>query len=85
MKRINVLFTGGLDSSYTMMYFSKFEVELQPYYLKDNRPSEQYELKAIDSIIEDIRKNPDTRAEVRDLITKPTYEIKPDKEMNIRQ
>ncbi len=81
MKRINVLFTGGLDSSYTMMYFSKFDVELQPYYLRDNRPSEQYELRAIDSIMEDIKKNPDTKAMVKSLITKPTYEIKPDKEI----
>ncbi len=81
LKRINVLFTGGLDSSYTMMYFSKFPVEIQPYYLLDNRPSEQYELKAIDSIIKDIRENPDTKAEVKDLITKPTYGIKPDPEI----
>jgi len=80
-KRINVLFTGGLDSTYTMMYFSKFPVEIQPYYLKDNRPSESYELKAVDSIIDDIRKKADTKAEILDLITKPTYEIAPDPEI----
>ncbi len=80
-KTINVLFTGGLDSSYTMMYFSRFPVEIQPYYLRDNRPSEQYELKAIKSIIDDIRLNPGTKANVRELITKPTYEIKPDSEI----
>ena len=79
--RINVLFTGGLDSSYTMMYFSKFPVEIQPFYLKDNRPSEGYELKAIKDIITDIRKNPDTRANIRELVSKPTYAIKPDREI----
>ncbi len=81
LDRINVLFTGGLDSSYTMMYFSKFPVEIQPYYLKDNRPSESYELKAIKDIITDIRKKPDTRANIRELFTKPTYAIKPDREI----
>ncbi len=80
-KRINILFTGGLDSSYTMMYFSQFPVEIQPYYLKDNRPSESYELKAINDIITDIRKNPLTKGNIRELITKPTYAIKPDKEI----
>ncbi|MCR4591441.1 MAG: hypothetical protein K5668_11560 [Lachnospiraceae bacterium] len=81
LSRVNVLFTGGLDSSYTMMYFSRFPVEIQPYYLKDNRPSESYELKAINDIITDIRKNPETKANIRELITKPTYAIKPDKEI----
>lgn len=78
MKRVNILYTGGLDSSYTMMYFSKFPVEIQPYYLKDHRKSEEYELRAIHSIIEDIKNNPGTKATVNDLITKPVYEIKPD-------
>lgn len=81
MKTINILFTGGLDSSYTMIYFSRFHVEIQPYYLKDHRPSEEFELRAIRSIIEDIRKNPDTKANVRELITKPTYAIMPDPEI----
>ncbi len=78
MKRINVLYTGGLDSSYTMMYFSRFPVRIQPYYLRDNRPSEEYELNAIREIIADIRKNPGTKAVVNDPILEYTYNIKPD-------
>ncbi|MBO6132890.1 MAG: hypothetical protein J6P05_00960 [Lachnospiraceae bacterium] len=75
MRTVNVLFTGGVDSSFTMMYYSKFPVILQPYYLRDYRMSEPYELRAIHRILKDIRKNPGTKAEVRNLIAPPTYAL----------
>ena len=82
MRVINILLTGGLDSSYSIMYFSKFPVEIHPYYLKDHRKSEEYEIRAAKNIIEDIRKNKDTKAKVLDLETYPTYMIKPDRKIS---
>ncbi len=75
MRVIHMFFTGGLDSSFTLMYYSRFPVEIRPYYLRDNRPSEKYELRAIRRIMRDVRKNPGTKARIRKLVTRPSYEI----------
>lgn len=83
MERINCLWTGGLDSTYTVAYFSRFEVEIQPYYLLDkHRDSQKYELKAIEEITEILRADKDTKAKILPLITYPVEDIKKDTEIN---
>ena len=83
MERINCLWTGGLDSTYTVAYFSRFEVEIQPYYLLDkHRDSQKYELKAIEEITEILRADKETKAKILPLITYPVEDIKKDTEIN---
>lgn len=57
---ISVLWTGGLDSSYRMVQLSRRHVRVQPYYLSDNRRSEQQELNSIAEVTRDIQEHPDT-------------------------
>lgn len=38
---INVLWTGGYDSSFRMVQLSKSNVMIQPYYLSDKRKCEK--------------------------------------------
>lgn len=38
---INVLWTGGYDSSFRIVQLSKNKVTIQPYYLSDNRKCEK--------------------------------------------
>ena len=82
MERINCLWTGGLDSTYTVAYFSRFEVEIQPYYLLDkHRESQKYELNAIKEISNILRADKNTKATILPVITKPIEEIKKDAEI----
>lgn len=76
---VNILWTGGFDSSYRMVQLSQHEVNVQPYYLTDNRRSEQNELKAIAAITEDIEKRPDTKCKILPLIKFKVSDIEPDK------
>lgn len=82
MERINCLWTGGLDSTYTVAYFSRFEVEIQPYYILDkHRDSQKYELKAISEISNIIRMHKDTKAKILPIITAKVEDIAPDAEI----
>ena len=83
MKRIvNILWTGGLDSTCRIAELSKFDVLVQPYYVIDyTRGSIKEELNAIKDISEIIRKNSETRCELRDIITIKLESIKEDKEI----
>jgi hypothetical protein len=78
---INILWTGGFDSSYRMVQLSKHNVTIQPYYLCDNRRSEKLELKAISSITGDIQKHPETKCTILPLITFKVKDIEPDNEI----
>lgn len=63
MKRqINILWTGGLDSTYRVLELSREDVIIQPYYLASVNPSTQYELKAIAELIGAILDRPETKA-----------------------
>jgi 7-cyano-7-deazaguanine synthase in queuosine biosynthesis len=75
MKRVNILWTGGWDSTYRVLSLIDKHVSIQPYYLKDNRKSEELELKAIETITEDIRNHPHSKCEVLELITMNVSEV----------
>lgn len=68
MKKVNILWTGGWDSTYRVLSLMNKPVSIQPYYLKGKRKTEDRELKAIETITEDIRNHPSTKCELLDLI-----------------
>lgn len=77
-KVVNVLWTGGYDSSYRMVELSRKNVSIQPFYIDDGRKSRDKELNAIKEITRDIEKHPDTKCTILPLIIKKHSNIKPD-------
>ena len=49
---INILWTGGLDSTFRICDLSRFDVTVQPYYIVESRASEKYERRAMETIAE---------------------------------
>lgn len=78
---VNVLWTGGFDSSFRMVQLSKEDVVIQPYYLSDNRSSEINELRAIEQITSDILSNPDTKSKILPLKVYSVSEVKENQEI----
>ena len=68
---VNVLWTGGWDSTFRILQLSTKDIIIQPHYLIDdidNRLSKNFELDAIRSITEEIRNLASTQCTIRDLI-----------------
>lgn len=65
---VEILWTGGYDSSFRIVQLSRLDIDIQPYYLSDNRKSEQNELKAILDITDALQKHPQTKCIFRPLI-----------------
>lgn len=62
---VRILWTGGWDSTYRMVELSQMQTKVLPIYcFGDDRPSEQYERKAMDSILTALRKRAETKAEL---------------------
>lgn len=79
---VNILWTGGLDSSFRVIELSQMEVIIQPYYIIDPvRSSLHYELKAIETISNIIRKHPKTKAQLLNLKKIYIKDINPDKDI----
>lgn len=78
---VNVLWTGGLDSSFRMIQLSRHDVRVQPYYVSDDRESEPFELEAIRRITEDILAHPGTVFTLLPLIVLKRRQIEPDTEI----
>ena len=76
---VNILWTGGFNSSYRVVQLSKSKVTIQPYYVSDNRRSERNELKAIADVTADIESHPDTKCTILPLIVIHVDNIEPDK------
>lgn len=71
---VNILWTGGWDSTFRIVQLSAMDVIVQPYYLLCGRNSERYELGAIAKISEMIRSRSSTVCTLRDVITVPINE-----------
>lgn len=83
MRTVNILWTGGLDSSYRVAELSKMECIIQPYYiLAAERLSYKYELSAIRSITSIIRKHPDTKAVLNDVIVVDEKTLAPSEDIH---
>ncbi len=81
-KTVEILWTGGYDSSFRMCQLSRKDVIIQPYYLSDNnRKCEENELNAIRTITEKLRNDKETIAEIKDYIYVPIRERKQDSEV----
>ncbi len=69
MRRVNVFWTGGLDSSFRMMQLSRMDVEIQPIYLSDaDSGKTRHERNAMAQITDDLKTNPQTKATILPLI-----------------
>lgn len=64
---VSIFWTGGYDSTFRVCQLSRKNVIITPYYLSDNRASEQMELKAIDLIRDKLINNPNTIAAINPL------------------
>ena len=80
-KTINVLWTGGLDSTCRIAQLSQMDnINIQPYYIIDkNRGSVIYEINAMKNITEIIRQHPNTKAILNNVITIKLEDIKRNK------
>ncbi len=81
MDRYNIMWTGGLDSTYTMIVYSHYDIEIQPYYLRHGRKSEKYEFKAMEEIREELLNNEKTKAKILPLIVIGEEDIPSDSEV----
>lgn len=70
MRKVYILWTGGLDSTYRMIQLSRINVIIQPIYNCGNNldTKSKYELKAMNSIMEDLKNHPQTKAEILPLM-----------------
>lgn len=60
---VNILWTGGWDSTYRIIELSRMNTQIQPIYVTgDNRCSEIYERKAMDNIVRLLKEHPQTKA-----------------------
>lgn len=75
---VNFLWTGGWDSTFRLLELSTKHVIIQPFYLKDNRRSEQNELKAMELISNQIIKESSTNAKINDLLVLDRFDIEID-------
>lgn len=66
MGGVHILWTGGWDSTFRLCQLSEYDIDIYPVYLKDSqRRGQEYELKAMNSILKDLRKN--CKANIHDL------------------
>ena len=75
------MWTGGLDSTYTIIVYSRYDIEIQPYYLRHGRKSEKYELDAMRELNKDILAHEGTRAKILPLIIIEEGDIPRDSEV----
>lgn len=81
MQIVNILWTGGWDSTFRVIQLAQKDVIIQPYYLKDNRKSEENELKAIQLITTDIRALKSVIGKINDVITINVTDIEEDNDI----
>lgn len=67
--RVNLLWTGGWDSTYRLVELSRMDVVVQPIYVTGmERPSEEIEIKAQIEILETLKNKKETIAEIRPVL-----------------
>ncbi len=81
MERINILWTGGFDSSYRVCQLSLLPVEIQPYYVRAGKKSDTQELKAMADIVAYIHGNKAKKCKLLPLIEIRLGDIAPDQEI----
>lgn len=83
MRTVNILWTGGWDSTFRVLQLSTKDVIIQPYYLRDNwRGAEQREIDNIALLTEIIRVLPSTTSSLCDLIVENSTNLAEDENIN---
>ena len=83
MKKVKILWTGGWDSTFRIIELSSQLVEIEPFYVIDhNRKSTEYELKAMNTIIELQNKKQETKATFCPIKIIKRDDIIPDEEIS---
>ena len=83
MKKINLLWTGGLDSTFRLVELAHESVEIQPYYVVDSaRKSLRKEQQAMQKILQLLKKKTFTKAVLHDVCYISEQSIKPDYEIS---
>jgi len=81
-RRINILWTGGMDSTFRVVELSKCQCIIQPYYIAiGHRKSLHHELHAIEKISMILRNDKRTKAELLDPIIVNEKEIARDNDI----
>lgn len=87
VKRINLLWTGGFDSTFRLCQLSRMEnVEVQPIYCifpQDQRPNKFREMEAQDTILQMVRARPETKAEILDPVRLTPNDLPPDPDYDL--
>lgn len=64
-KIVNILYTGGWDSTFRLLQLAEYDIQIQPIYFKDsNRKSQTYELKAMSKIFSAVKNSAMFKAEI---------------------
>lgn len=79
--KIDLLWTGGLDSTYRMVELSRRSCVVQPHYILNDRKSREKELQAMDTILRLLRNNKNTRATLLEPIFVPKETIAKDNDI----
>jgi hypothetical protein len=74
-KVVNLLWTGGWDSTFRLLELSTKEIVIQPYYIRDNRRSEANELRAMRLISDGILKESTTKFKINEIVFLESKEI----------
>lgn len=83
MQKVNILWTGGWDSTFRVLQLSSKKVIIQPYYLRDNRKSENIEIETIKNITFQIRNLSNTNCIIKDLITINVLDLEKDETIDL--
>lgn len=82
LPEINVLWTGGWDSTFRVLFLSRQEITLQPHYIYyENRRSRDYEIKAMEEVSKDILADPRTKCVFKPVKIVQFKDIPEDKEI----
>ena len=81
-KQVNILWTGGLDSTCRMVELSRFPYIIQPYYIMDpSRQSTKYEMSAMTGIRELLISDERTKSDIKPTIFVNIHDITKDDEI----
>ena len=81
-KMVNILWTGGWDSTYRVIKLAHNDVVIQPYYLIDDyRKSVEIEIETIKKLTSELRNADFTKCRLNDVIIKKITEIEEDSEI----
>jgi 7-cyano-7-deazaguanine synthase len=78
---VEILWTGGFDSTFRVCQLSRRDVIIRPYYMAADRDCIENELQAVRSITEKLRENEATKAVIEDVIFVKMDERKEDQKV----